>query len=343
MDEPTDCIKQWREFSSSKICLVHSTTFNKENMCPFYKRQAKTSKSSKKTSKRQAIQVSETSKIGEETSKRQVKTSNSIYERLHNYGISLKAQIDWDSLNGNRFIAINKYGGYYRLDFDDAIVKVFKKSILIVLRSSKEISNLLIDDALKLANDMVKNVLSLLPKSVIVFDGEIASLHNAFVNHPAAKLDLNIVVDGEKRIISDRSHGNFEFEAVSPVHGRSDSKVLEDEYIDLISNPHYKPSTVKGIIDTVLGVQVRYAEQIEKHLLVQDKTLVALEKIGNVFDAQKNVLGVSLNNSYSPLSPNRSEKVGEVFDGMRVPNHFSSPTPNFGFKTFIQRMTGDDW
>ena len=71
-----------------------------------------------------------------------------------------------------------------------------------------------------------------MPGSIVVSNRDVVSTHNAFVNHPVAKRDVNVVIDGEKRFISDNSKGYSEFEAVSPRFAVSDSELLEHDGLE---------------------------------------------------------------------------------------------------------------
>lgn len=207
------------------------------------------------------------------------KQLNSIYERFHNFGVKFDARVDWNALFKYPVVVLNPHSYYRRLDYVTALVKVFKKSILITLRASQDIKGLPVKQAEALALSKINDIISILPKAIIISNKNVVNTHNAFVNHPTAKYNVNVKVDGESRLISDNSKGMIEFEAVNPVHAVSDSEKLEVLNKDIITNVWDIPSVTKSKLDTILQVQMDYAENIKKHLAVQDKTLETLDKI----------------------------------------------------------------
>lgn len=88
-----------------------------------------------------------------------------------------------------------------------------------------------------------------------------------------------VYVEDALRVIIDYSKGVDELETVSPLHAVDDQQQLQEYLKDIITAQHYKPSEIKSYFDLILNVQVEYAEQIKKHLLVQDETLKTLRKI----------------------------------------------------------------
>jgi hypothetical protein len=211
------------------------------------------------------------------------KDRSSIYERFHNYGVKFRADVFWDAIFEDP-IRLNNNVFYKRLDFPLAIVKVFKKSILVTLRSSEEIKGLDVKSAEKLSYLKVNEVLDLLPKSIKVLDRSVVNVHNAFVNHPTARHDVKVVVNDQVRLISDRSKGHLEFETVSPDHAISDSEILEKFNEDLIVN-NPDPLSIQGSkINHVVEILDRYALQMELHLEVEEKTSRILDRIGASLD-----------------------------------------------------------
>jgi len=108
-----------------------------------------------------------------------------------------------------------------------------------------------------ISKQMVNDILDSLPDSIKVSNREVVSLHNAFVNHPTAKVfkdtfnrEMCIKDDeGNTRFITDNSKGYHEGEYIDPNHAVSDSVKREHYEADLIFNEHYEPSVVKLKVD----------------------------------------------------------------------------------------------
>jgi hypothetical protein len=212
------------------------------------------------------------------------KDNRNIFERFHNYGVKFVAHIKWDYLFQYPEIHLRNNVSYKRLDFPTAIVKVFKKSILVTLRASEEVKGLNVKDAEKVSKIKLNEVLDLLPKCITLADPELVNVHNAFVNHPTAKHNVRVVVDDHVRLISDHSKGHLEFEAVNPDHAISDSEILEKFNEDLIVNNPDPLSVQQNKIDYVVNVLDRYATQMELHLTVEQKTSDVLDRISQSID-----------------------------------------------------------
>lgn len=214
------------------------------------------------------------------------KVRDSIWERFHNYGVKFQAVITWDSIPGTPKVLKNNVQ-FKIIEFDHGIVKVFKRSILITLRSSAEIKGLPVRVAEFRSKELVNKILDDLPGSIYIQDRSVVNVHNAFVNHPTAQYDVRVVVDGETRAISDHSKGYNEFEFVHPGHAVSDSEILEKFNRDLIVNDPDPLSVHQSKIDHVVNILDRYAVQMELHLKVEEKTLSTMEKIGSYFEDLK--------------------------------------------------------
>lgn len=208
------------------------------------------------------------------------KVIDSVYERFHNYGVKFTAKVFWDAIFIDP-IRLNNNVFYKRLDFPVAIVKVFKRSILVTLRASMEIKGMKVRDAEQRSIELVNNVLDQLPQSVVVNDRSVVNVHNAFANHPTATHDVTVKVDGEVRAISDFSKGLPEFEFVHPDHAISDSEILERFNADLISKPSLLPSVLTDKISLAYDVLSKYAHQMDLHLKVEERTLQVLDKISD--------------------------------------------------------------
>ena len=229
-----------------------------------------------------------TSKIIHEQSRRTNEQSrrvarNNIVERFHAYRKVFKADVDWVAL----FIEptdLNNGVQFKRIDYDRAIIKVFKKSILVSLRSNAEIKGLPIKEAKKRSDLIMGDIIQLLPKAIRIKDNKIVGGHNAFVHHPTASYDVNVLVDGEKRLISDNSKGNLEFEAINPNYFVSDSEVLEQFNKDLIVNKPELPSIQQNKLNHVINILDRYASQMELHLEVEHRTNDVMVKMSDTLD-----------------------------------------------------------
>jgi len=333
--ENIDCRKEWKTFEKFRYCTIHNEKFGLADLCP---KGQKVMSEKSSTIPRQlstnprGVGVSD---LGVENPKSNILPHKRIYERFHSYSVKFRSSTSLDLLNNGRLCLELRNNPFYRLDYPDAIVKVFPKSLLITLRVSNDIKGLDVRAAEKVAVGLINKVLASLPDLIVVEKGQVVSLHNAFVNHPIAKYNVKVCVDGVIRLVSDNSNGRLEFEAVSPIHAVSDSEILEVWNKDLITKEHYKPSEIKSIVDTILGVQVRYAEQIEKHLVVLTKMSDSLDKMNKFFDSQKAFKGFVFDDSHSPLSPNTPEF---VVDAWR--NTISTPsisTKYFGLKRLIDR------
>jgi hypothetical protein len=251
-------------------CRIHST-YSLKGVCEVCSKS--TSNSQVTTSNSQGVGV-----LGSQVTPQVKRTSRrTIFERFHNYGVRFEADVSWGNVSG-RVVQLRNNVFYKRLDFPLALVKVFKRSILVTLRSSQDVKGLGVRSAEKLAQARVNEVLGLLPKSIVVYDRDVVSTHNAFVNEPIAKESLKVVVDDVLRVVSDRSKGRDELEFVSKDFAIDDSVKYEGVLRDYVTNPFDLPSVTKSKLDTILGVQLEYADLIRKHLLVQDKTLAYLEE-----------------------------------------------------------------
>lgn len=282
--------------SGKKLCTLHNEVFfgfecpkcSIGSICPSNSSQksgnAKREVSSEFTSNSQAI-TSNSQGVhilkgqGFHAKRRyQKRVKNSIFERFHNYGVKFDAIVDWDAL----FVdptRLNNNVSYKRLDFELGIVKVFRRSILVTLRSSQEIIGLDVKSAEKVAQLKINTLLELLPKAIKVSVKNVVSTHNAFVNHPTAKYNVRVDVDGECRLLSDNSKGNPEFEAVNTVFAVSDSQVLESFNRDLIVNKPELPSVQAQKLSHIVNILDKYATQMDLHLEVEQKTSDTLSLI----------------------------------------------------------------
>jgi len=193
-----------------------------------------------------------------------VKKVKSIYERFHNYGVKFVAIINWDDVASDIF-TINANSKYKRLDFDEAIVKVFKKSILITLRKNQEITNMPVKVAEALCLSIINKIVSKLPDSIKVSVPDVVNTHNAFVNHPFAKSDVKVSVNDELRFISDNSKGSPEFEAINPKFAVSDSEHIEKDIISLIDKGLSR-EFLASAINSLIEDRKYYADNLKSHV-----------------------------------------------------------------------------
>lgn len=277
--------------SGKKLCIEHNLEFL-DLECPRC-RQLHSSIQTKVTeyTDMTIVPIAEIKKVKKEVSSKFHDKSRSIhdksrrvYQRFHSYRVRYEAEVLWDFIHVEPTMLRNNVQ-FKRLDFDLCYVLVFRKSVLIVLRSGAEIKGLEVREAKAKADGIIRDIVSRLPSSIKVNVPKVASVHNAFVNHPTALHDVNVYVDGEARLISDRSKGKIEFEAVNTRHAVNDSEILEVWNKDIITNPFDMPSVTKYKLDSILNVQMEYAEQIKKHLKVQDKTLEVMESINTHFSS----------------------------------------------------------
>jgi hypothetical protein len=172
----------------------------------------------------------------------------------------------WEHLFSYEEFTLNNNVKFKRIDYPEAIVRVFRKSILITIRSSKEVKGLNVKEAQKVSNDLILTVLSKLPKAIKVKESKLSSVHNAFINHPYAKQNIQVKVNDEVRFISDNSKGNPEFEAINTTHAISDSEAIEEDIKGLID---------KGLSRDVLAQSIKvliddreyYAENLRSHVI----------------------------------------------------------------------------
>jgi hypothetical protein len=233
------------------------------------------------------------------------KNKSSIYERFHNFGVRFDAKIQHKALFNLEPCQFGRTK-YKRLNFPEAIVKVFKESILITLRANQEIKGMKVRDAELESIRRVNVVLDKLPKAIVVNDRDVVNVHNAFVNHPLAKYNLNVKVDNETRLITDHSKGLNEFEAVNPNHAITDSECIETDIVSLID---------KGLSRDFLASSI--------HKLVQDREYYA-ENLKSHVQAinmlSQKVSELNLNYANSPLW---SEEISVFDKSISIPPTFS--------------------
>jgi len=268
------------EFSDRFYCKDHGMSFLKGARCPKCTFASNgntgilgkvvssnvTSNSQATTSKQRGVRVRRSRSCG-------------IFERFHNYGVKFAAVVSWDALFQYPLYVLRNGVSYRRIDSPSAIVKVFRKSILVTLRASQEIKGLSVKAAEFEARRRVLAVVAALPSAVKVADSELASLHNAFVNHPAARLNLRVDVDGQTRFVSDMSKGFPELEAVSKDFGVSDSVLVEDDLRGLIKTGLTRDAIAQSI-NALVEDRRYYAENLRSHVTAIRELSFMIKRLG---------------------------------------------------------------
>ena len=224
------------------------------------------------------------------------KNRNLVFERYHNHGVKFDAVIDWDSLFKFPEFRLNNNVSYRRIDLPLGIVKVFKRSILITLRSSEDIKGLLVEEAVKVADSKIAECIKLLPSSIIISSSVVVSRHNAFVNDPIAKAcpdPLKVIVNGETRFISDKSKGFDEAEFVSKDFAVSDSLIWENE-IEATINRGLTKDFFANAINHLIEDRKYYAENLRSHVEAIRKLGDSVDKLSSISASTQVVEGTHL-------------------------------------------------
>lgn len=197
---------------------------------------------------------------------RRVYVKKRIIERFHSYRKKFVADVNWDALFNFEEKSLNNNVKFKRINFDDAIVRVFRKSILITIRSSKEIKGLNVKEAKERSDVIINSVLSKLPSAIKVKDvGNVSSVHNAFINHPFAKENVKVMVNNDVRFISDNSKGNPEFEAVNTEFAVSDSEHIERDMVSLIDKGLSRDFLASALNELIKDREY-YADNLKSHV-----------------------------------------------------------------------------
>jgi len=285
-------------FRDKVYCDVHRLTFISSGNCPKCEKVESNQKDEQLRANDEQLRGVSIKPVRKYVRKNKI----SIYERFHNFGVKFKAQILHEALFKLEDCQFGRTK-YKRLDFPEAIVKVFKESILITLRANQEIKGMKVRDAEIESQRRINCVLDKLPKAIIINDRSIVNVHNAFVNHPFAKHDLNVKVNGETRLISDHSKGLNEFEAVNPIHAITDSEAIEQDTIGLID---------KGLSREVLASSIHklvqdreyYAENLKSHVQAIQELSKGISEFRSSFSQGRSGEGLNFNSSIdSPLFP----------------------------------------
>ena len=246
---------EYIEFKNKWYCKLHKVTFDKDSVCSLC------------DSSKSVSPSNFTNNLLTITNKsRRAYVKRSITERFHSYRKKFDAVVDWDALFQYEEVLLNNNVKFKRINLEDAIVRVFRKSILVTIRSSMEVKGLDVKTAESRSKELVMDVLSKLPKAIRVKDsGFLSSVHNAFINHPFAKKDVKVKVNDEVRFISDNSHGNPEFEAVNPQFAISDSEAIEEDMKCLIDKGISREFIADSLVKLVQDREY-YADNLKSHV-----------------------------------------------------------------------------
>jgi hypothetical protein len=96
--------------------------------------------------------------------------------------------------------------------------------------------------------------------------------------------------DNKIFFVFDRSRGPQEHEYTHSDLAISDSDKFEPFFNSIRYHRHYLPHEMTQMLDTMLGVQKAYAENIEKHLVVMDKMSNSLDEQNKIIKKQNTML-----------------------------------------------------
>lgn len=255
--------------SESFYCRLHHITFKKGLTCSKCDTHSLIADGNVKTEKEVQSTLTNNSLTNTNNSRR-VYVRKNIVERFHAYRVKFEADVNWEYLFNYEEFTLNNNVKFKRIDFPEAIIRVFRKSILITIRSSKEVKGLPVKEAQKVSNDLILSVLNKLPSSIKVKQAKLSSIHNAFINHPLAKRNVQVKVNDELRFISDNSKGNPEFEAINTNHAISDSEAIEQDIIGLIDKGLSRDFIASALNDLIKD-RYFHAENMRTHVqAIQD-------------------------------------------------------------------------
>lgn len=257
---------EYIDLPSRKFCPLHKCYFSKDSSCSscdihplIAYGNAKSQKDTSKDFTNNLLTITNKS--------RRVYVKKRIIERFHAYRVKFNALVNWEALFQYEEVSLKNNVKFKRIDFSEGIVRVFRKSILVTLRSSREIKGLPIKEAKKISDSLVLKVLEQLPKSIVVKDLEkISSVHNAFINHPFAERDIKVIdKNNEIRFISDNSKGNPEFEAINTKFAISDSEAIEKDTLELVDKGLSRDFLARAI-NSLIEDRKYYAENLRSHV-----------------------------------------------------------------------------
>lgn len=207
---------------------------------------------------------------------------------LHNDSISIIVHSVLAEIPG-KLITLKNSKYVLRKD-EDTVLKIFENKTVIQFR--KELQGDNIEDLKTLADQRIKDYLI---KEYSKMEYKQLSRHYALMGTEIAKkyvregrkLIIYDKLDGKERLLVDLSEtaqDKLHLEAPHTVKGYNDGDKVKSMLDDIINRPSYLPSQTKDILDTILGVQQRYAEQIELHLKVLTKMDKSLNKIARGYN-----------------------------------------------------------
>jgi len=293
--------KDWVRFSDSMYCKIHTLSFHLETPCPnsdVYLNQKGYNQTKKVIiSKGDVITLNQKgynqTKIAKELNISQARVSkilNAIKgekkERFHNFSLKFEAIVPYNNINLKEIKL--KHSAFKLFKNEDFYVQIFPRAVII--RYLKDIVGLKIITSEQEAINKIKDFIITLEAYRIDFKGyKVVSGHNAFTQNEIAKdiikkgQDIKYYdsEDNKLRTSIDLSHNKIELEHQHTKYYNSDSKKWEKIIDDVATNKYDDLSTTKYKIDTILQVQMDYAENIKKHLLVQDKTLEVMNTLNS--------------------------------------------------------------
>jgi hypothetical protein len=253
------------ELPSRMFCPVHKCYFSKGKSCALCDSHPLIADGNVKTENTPIYDFTNNSRTITNNSRR-VYVKRQITERFHSYRKKFIAEVNWDALFKYDEFTLKNNVKFKRINFEDAIVRVFRKSILVTIRSSKEVKGLNVKEAQIRSDDIIKNVLSLLPSAIKVKNiGNVSSVHNAFINHPFASKNVKVKVNDEVRFISDNSKGKPEFEAVNTEFAISDSEHIERDMVSLIDKGLSRDFLASALNDLIKD-RYFHAENMRSHV-----------------------------------------------------------------------------
>ena len=252
------------EFKDKFYCKLHKVSFNKDSKCSECKTHPLISYGNSDSKKEIQLKLHEQLLTNHEQSRR-VYVRRKIVERFHSYRIKFNADVLWDHLFSYEEKSLNNNVKFKLINFPEAIVRVFKRSILVTIRSSMEVKGLNVVEAKKRSDELIRDVVSKLPKAITIKDSKLSSVHNAFINHPFAKKNITVKVNDEVRFISDNSKGNPEFETVNTNYAISDSQAIEDDTVSLIDKGLSRDFIASALNDLIKDREY-YADNLKSHV-----------------------------------------------------------------------------
>jgi hypothetical protein len=210
---------------------------------------------------------------------------------LHNDSIKIKGNFDYNVIKG--VVKQLKNITYKQITAKDAYINAFPNKTL-VITFKQEITAKTLKLAYNKATKRIINFINNLNiKNLTINDKfEQVSRHYAILDTELAKK----VYDEGKRLFlydintkklrgfvdfSDKKKGGMpHLEFVNNDYSYTDTEKMTNYLESIINKPHYTPDQTRGMIETILKIQLRHAENIEKHLEVLNKIEKAIDRLG---------------------------------------------------------------